>query len=146
MSGGVLTVVFEAPQAHRTLETSIISALIAGIYLGEIWRALTATTANNDKRPTTDDQGSVVCWRECSALVGGAVALGVVGILLVTALTNVDRYFNQQMNNQSVWQDMLGPDREIGRLVAQYNETTRFMSARSKPIIRPVITSCQTRI
>jgi hypothetical protein len=29
------------------------------------------------------------------------------------------------MNNQSVWQDMLGPDREIGRLVAQYNDTHR---------------------
>jgi 4-amino-4-deoxy-L-arabinose transferase-like glycosyltransferase len=124
MSGGVLTVVFEAPQGHRTLEASVITALIAGIYLGETWKALTTAVegrrATDHRRPVgllSLSGGRARLW------VTGAVALGVLAVLVVTAVTNVNRYFNQQMNNQSVWLDMLGPDREIGRLVAQYNDT-----------------------
>lgn len=37
LSGGVLSVPFEAPQSHRTLEDSVVTALLAGIFLGELW-------------------------------------------------------------------------------------------------------------
>jgi sugar lactone lactonase YvrE len=40
ISGGVLSLLFEAPQAHRTIENSVVTALIAGIFLGECWQAL----------------------------------------------------------------------------------------------------------
>ncbi len=41
LSGGVLSLPFEAPQSHRTLENSVVTALLAGIVLGELWALLT---------------------------------------------------------------------------------------------------------
>ena len=40
LAGGVLSLPFEAPQSHRTLENSVVTALLAGIVLGEVWGAL----------------------------------------------------------------------------------------------------------
>ncbi len=40
LAGGVFSLVLEAPQAHRTLENSVVTALIAGIFLGECWQVL----------------------------------------------------------------------------------------------------------
>src|SRR5438552_18011408 len=45
ISGGVLSVIFEAPQSHRTLENSVVTALLAGIFLGEFWQITTAWIA-----------------------------------------------------------------------------------------------------
>ncbi len=41
LSGGVLSLPFEAPQSHRTLENSVVTALLAGIVVGELWALLT---------------------------------------------------------------------------------------------------------
>lgn len=138
MSGGVLTVVFEAPQSHRTLETSVISALIAGIFVGELWRALTpitkretqsATTASSPQarllaqirgtQPATIHVSRFTFRFSWPALLISGLALV---LLFVTSVSNIDRYFNRQMNDQGVWQDMSTPDRAIGSLVAQYNK------------------------
>ena len=40
LSAGAFSLVLEAPQAHRTLENSVVTALIAGIFLGECWQVL----------------------------------------------------------------------------------------------------------
>ena len=136
MSGGVLTVVFEAPQAHRTLESSVITALIAGIFLGELWKTFTPNAKRETRNAAIDSPyASRFAFRVSP--IAAMVSILVLGLLLVIGLINVDRYFNRQVNNIGVWQDMLGPDREIGRLVAQYNATHTILSARSSPTTLP---------
>ncbi|MEO6457260.1 MAG: PA14 domain-containing protein, partial [Chloroflexia bacterium] len=44
-AGGVLSLLFEAPQSHRTLENSVVTALIAGIFLGEVWQMVSRAFA-----------------------------------------------------------------------------------------------------
>ena len=44
-AGGVLSLLFEAPQSHRTLENSVVTALIAGIFLGEVWQMVSCALA-----------------------------------------------------------------------------------------------------
>ncbi|HUS17183.1 MAG TPA: glycosyltransferase family 39 protein, partial [Chloroflexia bacterium] len=55
LAGGVLSLPAEAPQAHRTLENSIVTALLAGIVLGEGWQVVTgarrAQRAPADRNP-----------------------------------------------------------------------------------------------
>src|SRR5579859_1551889 len=41
IAGGILSLPFEAPQSHRTLENSVVTAALAGIVLGEFWQMLT---------------------------------------------------------------------------------------------------------
>ena len=59
VSGGVLSLLFEAPQAHRALEASVVVSLLAGIFLGELWGLLTrawspAPSADDERRTTND--------------------------------------------------------------------------------------------
>ncbi|MDQ6692874.1 MAG: glycosyltransferase family 39 protein, partial [Chloroflexota bacterium] len=51
LSGGVLSLPFEAPQSHRTLEDSVVTALLAGIVLGELWSILTRPLASREPEP-----------------------------------------------------------------------------------------------
>ncbi|MGI8587014.1 MAG: glycosyltransferase family 39 protein [Chloroflexia bacterium] len=53
LSGGVLSLPFEAPQSHRTLENSVVTALIAGIVVGELWGLLSrlGTTEQTEPEP-----------------------------------------------------------------------------------------------
>lgn len=45
LSGGVLSLLFEAPQAHRTLENSVVTSLLAGIALGQLWELVSRVIA-----------------------------------------------------------------------------------------------------
>jgi hypothetical protein len=49
MSGGVLSLLFEAPQGARTMENSVVTALFAGIFLGEFWAVV--SRALSPQRP-----------------------------------------------------------------------------------------------
>ena len=51
LSGGVLSLPFEAPQSHRAIEASVVTPLLAGIFIGEVW-ALLAGAEMAKKSPT----------------------------------------------------------------------------------------------
>jgi sugar lactone lactonase YvrE len=66
ISGGVLSIPFEAPQSHRTLENSVVTALLAGIVLGELWQCLTrtrrATEEADEAAPTRKGLSRALPW------------------------------------------------------------------------------------
>jgi 4-amino-4-deoxy-L-arabinose transferase-like glycosyltransferase len=100
LSGGVLSLLFEAPQAHRTLENSVVTALVAGIALGEVWDAVARSSTRYEWRLATT--GLV------AALV--AVAIGL----------NLHKYFVRQARDTRVWVEMGVADEAAGRVTARY--------------------------
>ncbi len=127
LSGGVLSLPFEAPQAHRTLENSVVTALVAGLVLGELWQWLgrafsraaespAATAAALSAVPVrvrrrTPRQVSPVLL--AVSLVG--IALGVAAV----ATQTLPRYFVTQAQAQKVWKDMYVPETEAARLIQE---------------------------
>src|SRR6185295_5232537 len=47
LSGGVFSMISEAPQSHRTLENSIVTALLAAVFLSESFRMVEERTASD---------------------------------------------------------------------------------------------------
>jgi hypothetical protein len=155
LSGGILSVVFEAPQSHRTLENSVVAPLIASIFLGELWAALDArvtaawssrrtrlrnASPNPDAPPVASatappalpaasllsSRSGLLAPRICRSAIALAVAL----LLIWVGFSNVNRYFNQQMNDTSVWLEMGGANEAVGKLLAGYDPSTRvFVSS-----------------
>ena len=101
LAGGVFTLVFEAPQANRTVENSVVTALLAGIFLGEGWRVL----ANGPRR----------------AILAPAAAIGALAAVGGAAAMNVQKYFDRQANNSQVWQEMGAAKLDAGRLLRRYS-------------------------
>ena len=151
ISGGILSVVFEAPQSHRTLENSVVTPLIAAIFLGELWAALdvriaTARAARQAHRERTALPGISLSPANDAAPTGisitqpapsraglyavrvgrSAIALAVILLLTWAGFTNVDRYFNRQVNDASVWMEMGGANEAVGKLLASYDSNTRL--------------------
>ena len=151
ISGGILSVVFEAPQAHRTLENSVVTPLIAAIFLGELWAALdvrvaTAWSARQARRERTPSLSTSPSPANGAASAGismtqaapfrvglyaarvgrSAIALAVILLLTWVGFTNVDRYFNKQVNDASVWMEMGGANEAVGKLLASYDSNTRL--------------------
>ena len=128
LSGGVFSLVFEAPQANRTVENSVVTALLAGIFLGEGWRVL----GQSPRRRVLAPAAAVGAL----AAVGGAAAM------------NVQKYFDRQANNSQVWGEMGAAKLDTGRLLRHYsaqddvwvsdslvNEpAVRFLAPRGSPI------------
>ncbi|MEP6775204.1 MAG: glycosyltransferase family 39 protein, partial [Chloroflexota bacterium] len=151
ISGGILSVVFEAPQAHRTLENSVVTPLIAAIFLGELWAALdarvaTAWSARQSRRKRAPSLSASPSQANNAVPAGispapiapsrvglyatrvgrSAIALAVILLLTWVGFTNVDRYFNKQVNDASVWMEMGGANEAVGRLLASYDANTRL--------------------
>jgi 4-amino-4-deoxy-L-arabinose transferase-like glycosyltransferase/sugar lactone lactonase YvrE len=143
ISGGILSVVFEAPQGHRTLENSVVTPLIGAIFLGEVWAALdarvaTAWSARRTRRehtplPSTSPSpangaapaGALMAQAAPSRVGRSAIALAVILLLAWAGFTNVDRYFYKQVNDASVWMEMGGANEAVGKLLATYDTNTR---------------------
>lgn len=87
LSGGVLSLVFEAPQGHRTLENSVVTALLAGIFLGEAWGAVARRA------------------RQRRLLALGAAAAALTAVAGASAM-NVEKYFWRQAEDGRVWSEM----------------------------------------
>jgi hypothetical protein len=141
LSGGVLSIVFEAPQAHRTVENSVVTALIAGIFLGEVCGALMSLV----RRPTTDDRRKMAGPLRLSSFVLRPSSVGLVSLALLVAVLalagadNIDHYFNRQLNTQGVWLDMLGQDRAIADDLVQYGNTHVVYVSDAKANYQPSI-------
>ena len=146
ISGGILSVVFEAPQAHRTLENSVVTPLIAAIFLGELWAALDVRVATARQAWQARRERRLVLSTSPSPANGAApagnstthaapsrvglyatrvgrsaIALAVILLLTWVGFTNVDRYFNKQVNDASVWMEMGGANAAVGKLLASYD-------------------------
>lgn len=101
LAGGVLTLLIEAPQSHRTLENAVVTALLAGIFMGECWRLFTRTGPAHRMMAAVAAGGAL-------AAVGGAATM------------NVEKYFFRQADNPAVWSDMGADKLEAGRLLRRY--------------------------
>ena len=89
MSGGILTLAFEAPQAVRTFGVTPVLAVLAGLGLvAALDRLVAVATIPRIVR----------AWRATVAVAGlGGVALAWIGF------TNLDTYFNRQMRDPDVF-------------------------------------------
>ena len=89
MSGGILTLAFEAPQAVRTFGVTPVLAVLAGLGLvATLDRLVAVATIPHVVR----------AWRASVAVAGlGAIALAWIGF------TNLDTYFNRQMRDPAVF-------------------------------------------
>ena len=101
LAGGVFSLLFEAPQANRTIENCVVTALFAGIFLGEGWRVL----GQSPRRRLLAPAAAVGAL----AAVGGAAAM------------NVQKYFDRQANDSQVWSEMGVAKRDTGRLLNRYS-------------------------
>lgn len=101
LSAGIWTSVAGAPHSGRTLENSIVTALLAGIFLGEAWRM--AARAES-RRPLV-----------LAGALGGALA-----IVGAAAALNVHRYFELQAKDRRTWVDMYAGHVFAGRALDRY--------------------------
>ncbi|HET9492655.1 MAG TPA: PA14 domain-containing protein [Chloroflexia bacterium] len=123
-SGGVLSAVFEAPQGHRTMENSVVTALLAGIVAGELW-AVIAQWAVGMRRKREHHPSPLTRHASRGTIWVGAI---VVAALLVWAgAANYDRYFNRQVVSAAVWNEMQGPNREVADVLLRYGATHRVL-------------------
>jgi 4-amino-4-deoxy-L-arabinose transferase-like glycosyltransferase len=104
LSAGIWTSVAGAPHSGRTLENSIVTSLLAGIFLGDAWRVW----ARGESRRRL--------W------LAGAV-IGVLGIVGVAAALNVHRYFDLQAKERLSWVDMYAGHVFAGRALDRYAAT-----------------------
>lgn len=109
LSGGILSLLFEAPQAHRTLENSVVTALIAGIALGDLWDA-TARFSNGRR------------WQLAATALAAAM-------LAIAAGLNLNKYFVRQARDTRVWTEMGVVDETGARSLARYGRTHRVWVA-----------------
>jgi 4-amino-4-deoxy-L-arabinose transferase-like glycosyltransferase len=89
LSGGILTLAFEAPQGARTIGITPVLAVLAGMGLIiTLDRILVVATLSRAVRP----------WR-ATVTAAGVAALAVAWI----GFTNLDTFFNRQMRNSDVF-------------------------------------------
>ncbi len=113
IAAGVLTMPSEAPQSHRTLENSVVTALLAGIFLGEAWGVVTGAR-------TTQWLGTRLAPAAAAQL---AAALGAAGVVVVTAWAgamDIHKYFMVQATSGTVWNSMDGENAYAGRTAVRY--------------------------
>jgi 4-amino-4-deoxy-L-arabinose transferase-like glycosyltransferase len=132
ISGGVFSLPFEAPQSHRTLENSVVTALIAGIFLGEVWQALAGAAmvdrlvklfSFRRRRVAFSAQFATarpLRWpmRLAWAVSGATLLL----VLYYVGVIDVHRYFDVQAQDMSVWQDMYTPQAQTARMIQKYGQ------------------------
>lgn len=113
LSGGVLSLLFEAPQSHRTLENSVVTALVAGIFLGELWQLLQyAVNAATFRRMVNNNSPYV------RFIPSAVVSLIVAVTLIYISAVSLHRYFNLQVNNRAVWSEMGAAEGQVASTLA----------------------------
>jgi 4-amino-4-deoxy-L-arabinose transferase-like glycosyltransferase len=100
LAGGIFSSIWDAPQAHRSIDALVPAVLLAALPLGLLWRA--------------GDELS----RMRKALPRRVPMALVVGVLLVTGTFNLDRYFRVQQADPKTWTDFMAPQTAAGRQIA----------------------------
>jgi hypothetical protein len=157
LSGGVLSLVFEAPQSLRTMENSVVSALVASIFLGAVWAALDARLPaalawwRNRSKERAAPARAPRFRGNLASVPHLAVAAAVLLMPLWSGFANTDKYFKRQMNDMSVWLEMWGTNRALGELLASFSDeyrvyispdrtstpTSRYLAPNKKPEVWP---------
>lgn len=121
LSGGVLSVVWETPHTHRTLENSVVTVLLAGLFLGqllEIWPRLISGNAILRSRVNWTNDLATRRTLQLSA------TLGVILLLLIcSASMDLPRYFVAQTTNSKTWLQMQAPELRAAMDTANYAQT-----------------------
>jgi hypothetical protein len=111
LAGGVLTLPGEAPQSHRTLENSVVTALFAGIFLGQAWQVVTRRILDfgfwildlprtRNKSKIQNPKSKIQKVAAVASIAGILVAVGLAGEM------NYTKYFVVQAQNEVVWKEM----------------------------------------
>jgi DNA-binding beta-propeller fold protein YncE/4-amino-4-deoxy-L-arabinose transferase-like glycosyltransferase len=95
LGAGILTVPTETPHGTRTIANVPIVALIAALFLAELWAAA---------------EGLLRGQRQ-------VVLPAVAGVVLVVGAVELNTYFGQQANHPEVWSAFNGNDSAIARLI-----------------------------
>ncbi len=135
ISGGVFTLPFEAPQSHRTLELSVISALIAGIFIGQAWQAVSGAAMmewlggffswlfgrlGRAGGASYQALRRPIMWpARIGWVVSGATLLVLVWL---AGDMNLHKYFDVQAQDLSVVKDMQSPQAEAARQTLLYGQ------------------------
>jgi DNA-binding beta-propeller fold protein YncE/4-amino-4-deoxy-L-arabinose transferase-like glycosyltransferase len=110
--GGALSLSFEAPQTHRSIDAIVPSLLFAALPLGLLWHELDRITGG--LRVTGDSKMWEGFRREPLQIASCAA---VVLILLGTNVVNLRRYFTQQQPDSRTWLEMQAPQTIAGRQI-----------------------------
>jgi DNA-binding beta-propeller fold protein YncE/4-amino-4-deoxy-L-arabinose transferase-like glycosyltransferase len=92
---GILTVPSETPHGTRTIANVPIVALIAALFLAEVWAVAEGLLKRQPQ----------------------LVHLVVAGVVLIVAAVELDTYFGQQANHPEVWSAFNGNDSAIARFI-----------------------------
>ena len=137
MLGGILSVSFEAPQGHRTMENMVTTALLAGIAAGAALNALRSPWLARLRTPQPADLSlkrvaavpPVVVVdqpRHLRLRIGQGVAAVLVLVMAVqlagTALARYDR----QSRATPTWLEMYGTQLSVARLLLKYDKAYEF--------------------
>jgi sugar lactone lactonase YvrE len=122
ISAGVLSMPSEAPQSHRTLENSVATALLAGIFLGEVWALLARGAAVHwlgrllERRGPRRSDAPALAVKLASAISTAGVVFftGWVGVM------DFHKYFEQQAKSAAVWSIMDGEKAYAARTALRY--------------------------
>jgi hypothetical protein len=112
LSGGVLSLPFEAPQSHRTLENSVVTALIAGIALGDVARVLSRFRKSSGFAKVQASTSARLPTRKRVSKAPTLPALGtgvVLAALVWVGSLTLPRYFGPQATALGIWEDMNAP-------------------------------------
>ncbi len=130
LSGGVLSMPSEAPQSHRTLENSITTALLASIFLGDVWRLLTPVSlVARLVKPLSAGTRRPMRSGALTLPVKAAWAAGAAGVLLFAGWAGVldfHRYFQVQAASPNVWNMMDGEKVYAARTALRYSEGNNY--------------------
>jgi streptogramin lyase len=131
LSGGILSLNFEAPQSLRTIDNSVVTVLFAAIPLGALWSRLTWLNVASLPLPRR------VAVAPVAVSLGAVVALALFGW---SAVLDYHKYFVLQYENGRTWAEYDTPQTEIGREVAQIDLNTTDVYLSSIFISEPTIT------
>jgi 4-amino-4-deoxy-L-arabinose transferase-like glycosyltransferase len=98
LAGGIFSSIWDAPQAHRSIDALVPALLLAALPLGLLWRAAEAVPPTRMPRALP--------------------MVLVVAVLLVTGASNLDRYFRIQQADPKTWTDFMAPQTTAGRQIA----------------------------
>src|SRR5207253_352846 len=103
LAGGVLTLPGEAPQSHRTLENSVVTALFAGIFLGQAWQVVTVGVSSIAYYALRIGKRNTQYAIRRSPVAAVASILGILVVVGLAGEMNYTKYFVVQAQDEVTW-------------------------------------------